>query len=454
MTSPAAPAKFALRVNGTLEQATPLLERFAQLGFEIAAAETARNEQIAKTNAVADAIIAPLTQERDRLRASIEPWWRRTGFGLLPAKKATMNAVLDDVDGRLRVSVLHNDLAAPIGDLFTGDVLGAFTWQQTLPLNDSVSVIRGGYSDPGSISLYQTADYPEVTIASRDGIERSQTVNYPLVQSASQAQRLSKQRLQRMLYGGTFTAVFQSTAWKFQKGDVIRLTFAPLGWNRKLFRIADMATQVDGKVPMMLREKHPAIYAWDASDAAPVTGAEPTRYDPALWPLLQGITEAGTTADWDKVADPNNTKPQDNATVGAPSGTEVGGRPVDDVIAAIDAAKTRQDEFESETLPAIDQAVSDAVKRVDDAAKSITDFDQRVTTVESSSVNGGNLLSNTDWAVGPAGWVFTPEDGSTGYLGSYGPETYWPVGMLPLQIYSPNGSGNRAGHWRQTVRGI
>lgn len=90
MTSAPAPAKFALRVNGTLEQATPLLERFAQLGFEIAAAETARNEQIAKTNAVADAIIAPLTQERDRLRASIEPWWRRTGFGLLPAKRKTM----------------------------------------------------------------------------------------------------------------------------------------------------------------------------------------------------------------------------------------------------------------------------------------------------------------------------------------------------------------------------
>lgn len=64
-------------------------------------------------------------------------------------------------------------------------MLGAFTWQQTLPLNDSVSVIRGGYSDPGSVSLYQTADYPEVTIASRDGIERSRTVNYPLVQSAS-----------------------------------------------------------------------------------------------------------------------------------------------------------------------------------------------------------------------------------------------------------------------------
>lgn len=239
--------------------------------------------------------------------------------------KACMNAVLDDVDGRLRVSVLHNDLSAPIGELSTGDVLGTFTWQQTLPLNDGVSVIRGGYIDSSSTSLFQMADYPEVAIGSADGIERSQTVNYPLVQSASQAQRLSKQRLQRMLYGGTFTAVFQATAWAFQKGDVIRFTFVPLGWDRKLFRIADMATQVDGKVPLMLREEAPAIYAWDGSDAAPVQAAAPTIYDASLWPLVQGIVDAGTTAEWDKVADPTNTKPHNNATVGAPGDTPVGG---------------------------------------------------------------------------------------------------------------------------------
>lgn len=252
--------------------------------------------------------------------------------------KASMNAVLDDIDGRLRLTVLHNDLAAPIGDLDTSDVLGKFTWQQTLPLNDSVNVIRGGYIDPSTSSLFQLADYPEVAIASRDGIERSQTINYPLVQSPSQAQRLTKQRLQRMLYGGTFAAVFQSTAWKYQKGDVIRFTFRPLGWDRKLFRIADMATQVDGKVPLMLREENAAIYAWDASDAAPVTGVEPTRYDASLWPLVQGVTEAGKTAEWDKVEDPNNTKPEDNATVGAPPGTIVGDRLAEQIASDLDLA--------------------------------------------------------------------------------------------------------------------
>lgn len=39
---------------------------------------------------------------------------------------------------------------------------------------------------------------------------------------------------------------------------------------------------------------------------------------------------------WDNVSDPNGTKPEDNATVGAPVGTNVGGRPVADVLDDLD----------------------------------------------------------------------------------------------------------------------
>ncbi|MEH3098881.1 hypothetical protein [Sphingomonas adhaesiva] len=275
--------------------------------------------------------------------------------------KAAMNATLDDVDGRIRITVLHNDLAAPAGDLFTGDVLGAFTWKQSLDLPDRVNVVRGGYIDSSPTSLYQLVDFPEIRIASPDGIDRAQTVNLGMVQSASQAQRLAKLRLMRMLYAGTFTAVFNSTAWKYQKGDVIRLTFGPLGWSQKLFRIADMAIQVDGKVPMMLREEAAAIYAADNTDAAPVQAAAPTVYDPKLWPLVQGITEAGTTSTWDGVSGPG--KPEDGATKGAPIGTNIGARPVADVLSGLDvntagllAEALRQDDlvaaFDARTLVA------------------------------------------------------------------------------------------------------
>jgi hypothetical protein len=205
--------------------------------------------------------------------------------------KAAMNAVLDDVDGKIRVTVLHNDLGSPVRTLVTADVLGEFKWAQTPPLSDTFNVIRGGYTDPSNTSLFQQVDYPEVRIASPDGIDRIQTVNLPMVQSPSQAQRLVKQRLQRQLYAGTFQATFQATAWQYLKGDVVPFTFAPLGWVNKLFRIVDIQVQLDGTVPMTLREEHPDIYLWEATDAPAVQGTAPTTYDYQLNPIYQDIQD-------------------------------------------------------------------------------------------------------------------------------------------------------------------
>jgi Putative phage tail protein len=239
-----------------------------------------------------------------RAAGGTEPRYRSDGIFtesddptlVLDNLKAAMNADLDDMDGKLRITVLHNDLGTPQPGLTTADVLDAFKWTQTPPLTDSYNVIRGSYTDPSTTSLYQQVDYPEVRIDSPDGIDRVQTVNLPMVQSASQAQRLVKQRLQRALYGGMFEAVFQATAWRYRKGDVVPFTFAPLGWSNKLFRIVAMTIQVDGTVPMTLREEHPDIYLWDASDAPAVQGVAPTTYDHNLLPVVLDLTDLGGQA--------------------------------------------------------------------------------------------------------------------------------------------------------------
>lgn len=199
--------------------------------------------------------------------------------------KATMNAELDDVDGRLRLLVLHNDLATPIADFSEDDVLDDFTWDPAASLDDTFNVVRGTYIDPSTTSLYQAVDYPEVRIASPDDIDRIETVDLQLVQSPSQAQRLGKQRVARMLYSGTFTATLGHRAWKVQRGDVVRLSFAPLGWTNKLFRVVDTSVEVDGTVPMILREESADIYLWDKNEAPAVAPVLPTSYDPAKDPL-------------------------------------------------------------------------------------------------------------------------------------------------------------------------
>lgn len=208
--------------------------------------------------------------------------------------KACMNADLDDVDGKLRLTVFHNDLADIAADFDENDVLGGFEWNPSPSLAESFNVVRGVYTDASDTSLYQPVDYPEVSIASPDGIERILPFDVPMVESATQAQRLAQGRLARQQFGGTFKAEFQATAWAVQKNSVVRLTFAPLGFVNKLFRVAEMTIRVDGVVPLVLREESAAIY--DAPVLAdPIAPIASTPYDPALNPIYQALSTGEQT---------------------------------------------------------------------------------------------------------------------------------------------------------------
>lgn len=203
--------------------------------------------------------------------------------------KAAMNADLDDVGGKFRLTVFHNDLADP-GPTFTDDdMIEGYRWAQTPALSDSFNIVRGSFTDPRSQSLYQLVDAPAVEIDSRDGIDRFDTFDLALVQSPSQWQRLAKQRLQRQLYGGEFTTTFNARGWLLQKNMVIPLTFSRLGWTEKLFRVAEMEHRVDGTCPVVLREENEAIYAWDEDEAPAVEPADPTVYNFTLSPVLQDM---------------------------------------------------------------------------------------------------------------------------------------------------------------------
>lgn len=230
---------------------------------------------------------------------------------VLDQLKAAMNAELDDVDGKIRITVLHNDLATPIADFNDDDILGGFTWDQTAPLDETYNVVRGTFIDPSTTSLYQAVDFPEVRIDSLDGIDRIETVDFQTVQDASQAQRLVKQRIARMLYSGRFTATFSYRAWKVQKNDVIRLTFGALGWTNKLFRVIETAVQVDGQVPMVLQVENADIYLWDRDERAAIQPVQPTSYDPYLNPIYQDVVEPkyadGTVIDELRPAEPGAT---------------------------------------------------------------------------------------------------------------------------------------------------
>lgn len=246
-----------------------------------------------------------------------------------------MNACMRDNNGKLSITIMKNDLADYVLDLDDNDILDEFQWNQTRGLADTYNIVRGRYIDPSDNSLYQLVDYPEIRIDSLDGIERVMNLDLAYVEDASRAQRIAKQMLQRNQYRGMFTATFTAKALGCQVGDVVRLSFETLGWSNKLFRVVSQQIDFSGRVPLALIEENAAIYAWDAEEQAAVTPTAPTVYNPLNSPFIIGITDAAGSANWSGVVDDNGNKPDDNATLGAPSGTSVAGRSADTVAATI-----------------------------------------------------------------------------------------------------------------------
>lgn len=199
---------------------------------------------------------------------------------------ACMNGTLRDNGGKLSLEILRNDLSEYVLDFDDADIIGEFEWDQTGGLSESFNVVRGRFIDPSQNSLYQLVDYPEVSIASPDGIERVLSLDLPYVEDGRRAQRIAKQALIRNQYRGKFAAVFKAKALGCDVGDVVRVTFTPLGWSNKLFRITDKEVRFDGQVPLTMVEEDEAIYDWDAEDVTPPVALAPVTYDPLKSPFI------------------------------------------------------------------------------------------------------------------------------------------------------------------------
>lgn len=208
-----------------------------------------------------------------------------------------MNGTLRDSNGRLSLQVMKNDLATPVLEFDDNDILDDFSWNQTNGLDKSINAVHGKYTDPTANSLYQPVEYPSISIASPDGIERLQTLDLPWVEDGKRAQRIAKQVLQRAQYRGTFSANFTAKALGCEVGDVVYLTFGPLGWTNKPFRVLSQVISSTGRVPMTMIEENAAIYAWDAEEQPLVTATAPTVYDPLNSPYILGISDAEAIAD-------------------------------------------------------------------------------------------------------------------------------------------------------------
>lgn len=269
------------RVNGKLAVGMGLPVDRIDLPSFIAAANVC-DEQVA--------LAAGGTEPRYRAHGMVSEADDRTA--VVEQLCAAMNGTLRDAGGKLALSILKNDLATPAASFTENDILGDERWSQTPDLDRTFNVLRGRYINPSDQALYQPVEFPEVRLASLDGIDRIETIDLPLVQSPAQAQRLAKTRLQRNQYQGLYEATFGARAWQVSVGDCVSLSHQGLGWSSKRFRVLQQTISATGQTRMQLLEENAAIYAWLAEDHAPVTPAVPTIYDPSNSPLIAGVNGA------------------------------------------------------------------------------------------------------------------------------------------------------------------
>lgn len=210
---------------------------------------------------------------------------------VLDAALSGCAALLTDAGGKIGIKILTNDLASIAADFTADDVIGPFSWEPGLALDQLPNTIRGQYISKTTSALYREVDFPQVTLASLDGIERTRKLDFPVIESGYHAQRIAKMELQRLQYQGVFKATMFPTNLRAGVTEIARWTFSPLGFSNKLFRVVKTVMQPNGLAEVWFREENAAIYAWSAEEAALVTPAAPTTYNPLNTPLIAAALE-------------------------------------------------------------------------------------------------------------------------------------------------------------------
>ena len=201
-----------------------------------------------------------------------------------------MNADLDDVDGKLRLTVFHNGLTDIAADFTADDVLGAFKWRPATPLQESFNVVRGSTPTRPTTRFISRSIIPRLPRPARR--DRACIRDGPADGRARQsgpAPRVGV--LKRQKFGGTFEAEFQATAWAVQKNSVVTLTF-PSWASRTSYSCGRDGLRVDGVVPLVLREEDAAI--GDAPSHRCYCPGRHDPHDPALDPIIDAINSAGS----------------------------------------------------------------------------------------------------------------------------------------------------------------
>jgi hypothetical protein len=209
-----------------------------------------------------------------------EPRYRTDGVlsegddrkAVIDALCSQMNAMLRDAGGKLSLTVMKNDLASPIASFTENDMLGDEEWTQTPTFRHVQHRPRPAHRPVRQRAL--PADrFPrgQPDQRRRHRSHRHGRLYAHPIERAGGAPRQAAARAQPV--PGPLFCLGGPRWWQVTIGDVVQLSHQGLGWSNKLFRLVGQTISRTGQTKVVLLEENAAIYAWDNSEAAPVTPA-------------------------------------------------------------------------------------------------------------------------------------------------------------------------------------
>ena len=157
-------------------------------------------------------------------------------------------------------------------DIDADHLAGAIKVQPRQSLRDNFNAVKGTFIDPAGGFL--ETDFPPViseTFRQQDaGERRFEDVDLSMTDSAAAAQRLAKISLLQARQPIRVSVPLKLHGLMIRCGDVVRLTFARFGWDRKLFEVRTWALQVQPEggvnIAVELFETAASIYDWQTSE--------------------------------------------------------------------------------------------------------------------------------------------------------------------------------------------
>ncbi|WCT73920.1 hypothetical protein PQ455_01420 [Sphingomonas naphthae] len=277
-----------------------------------------------------------------------------------------------------QLSCLVNKPRAPLATITTADIIGRASVTGTQASRDRINGIIPTYrSEEHDWSLVPGELVRVGTYLEEDGKPRTRAQTWELVQDKDQVAELAAYEIANSREFGPIITPLKLKAAGYKPGDCLHLASPELGMDGQDIVVTKRHFDpTSGAVTLTSRSETYAKHAFCLGE----TGTAPPT------PSLQVIDRTtlptpGYDANWSGIADDEGTKPEDNATVGAPAGTNVAGVPAE-LVAQRTAA----------VGDLIDITVPDITGRIDEI------FDERLPglTADISAINETKLPDLSD----------------------------------------------------------